>query len=248
MYYYIYDEFVQHPKHEKDVMKIEHRLAELGMSGNIARLALFKRADEFIRHEMRRGITTLVVVGNDQTLMNLLEIIVEVGVPCGFVPLGTSQNVLANALGIPEGVSACDCISGRIVRSLDLGCINDKRFMSSVRIPTTNVEITCNGTYHLESTKIGDAELVNLVGYAPDSFSNPCDGQLDLFWRIQEQKFGFFRKPIPSRTVVPIRTATIRSRESITVVVDGKDMGGTRFDVSVDPGVLRMITGKGREF
>ena len=185
-------------------MKIEHRLAELGMSGNIARLALFKRADEFIRHEMRRGITTLVVVGNDQTLMNLLEIIVEVGVPCGFI--------------------------------------------GSVRIPTTNVEITCNGTYRLESPKVGDAELVNLVGYAADSISNPCDGQLDLFWRIQEQKFGFFRKSPPSRTVVPIHTATIRSREPMTVLVDGKDMGGTRFDVTVEPGILRIITGKGREF
>ena len=34
MYYYIYDEFVQDQKYEKELLRIENRLADLGLSGS----------------------------------------------------------------------------------------------------------------------------------------------------------------------------------------------------------------------
>ncbi|EKD32917.1 MAG: hypothetical protein ACD_76C00116G0003, partial [uncultured bacterium] len=48
MYYYVYDDFVQDKRFEKDLQKIENRLTDLGISGKIARLALFKHADELV--------------------------------------------------------------------------------------------------------------------------------------------------------------------------------------------------------
>ena len=66
-YYYVYDEFVQDPKFERDLAQIETRLTDLGISGKIARLALFRDPTELIRDEVRKGAKTIVAVGNDVT-------------------------------------------------------------------------------------------------------------------------------------------------------------------------------------
>src|SRR3989339_771218 len=188
MYYYIYDEFVQDQKYEKELLRIENRLADLGLSGDIARLALFKRADEFIREEIRRGVTTIVVVGNDETIYKILDVITETDLTFGIIPLGPNNHI-ARSLGIPEGMLACDVLSARIVQTIDTGMLNGKRFLAGVRIPETTAEITCGDCYRVKPTTKGSIEINNFTVSKEQEhgqvFSDPQDGFLDAVIRVE---------------------------------------------------------------
>ncbi|PJA47628.1 hypothetical protein CO172_00605 [Candidatus Uhrbacteria bacterium CG_4_9_14_3_um_filter_36_7] len=252
MYYYIYDECVQDRRYEKELLKIENRLADLGLTGNIARLALFRRADEFIRDEIRRGVTTVVVVGNDETVYKILDVIADEKLVFGMIPLGP-YNDLANLLGIPQGMAACDILSSRVIQTIDTGMLNGRRFIANVKIPQSMVEIICEGKYRICPKKEGNIEIRNLApGVLEEGeaiCSNPCDGLLETVIKVQNDVRHLLRRHRKVEvTNLPLRSVLIKSQEPLTVFVDGKEMQGTRFDITVEPMTLRVITGKQRVF
>ena len=251
MYYYIYDECVQDQKYEKDLLRIENRLTDLGLSGDIARLALFKRADEFIREEIRRGVTTIVVVGNDETIYKILDVITETDLTFGIIPLGP-DNHIARSLGIPEGALACDVLSARIVQTIDTGMLNGKRFLAGVRIPETTAEITCGDCYRVKPTTKGSIEINNFTVSKEQEhgqvFSDPQDGFLDTVIRVEYKQGKWFSKKKMGVTSLPLRSLMIRSREPVTAFADGKEVEGTRFEITIAPLSLKVITGKERMF
>ncbi len=120
MYYYVYDEFVQDQKYERELAQIESRLTDLGISGKIARLALFRDPEEMIRDEVRKGVKTVIAVGNDVTLRKVIDAVSSLGATLGVIPIGKESNSIAGILGVPSGVAACDTISARIVEEIDL--------------------------------------------------------------------------------------------------------------------------------
>lgn len=251
MYYYIYDEFTQEDKYEKELLKIENRLSDLGLLGNIARLALFKQADEFIREEVRRGVTTVVVVGNDKTIYKILDVVAEEKLLFGIIPLGP-ENFLAQSLGIPEGVAACDTLSARMIQTIDTGILNGKRFIAEVHIPETIVEITCADNYRVKPQKKGTVEVRNFSFWKDEQesllLSNPCDGFLETVIKVDYSKKWWFKKKKTGITRLPLQTCTIRSPKPVIAFADGKEIQSARFDISVDPLSLRVIIGKERVF
>lgn len=251
MYYYIYDEFVQDKKYERELLNIETRLTDLGIAGKISRLALFKRADELIRDETKRGVTTIVAVGNDDTVHKVIDVVADTGVTFGLIPLGP-KNTIAKLLGIPEGLAACDVLSNRIIETIDTGMLNGKRFVTGVSIPRTQAEITCEGKYRIHPTQDGTIEVRNLAcGEVTDAtdVSNPRDGLFDTVIRVMTNRGGrIFRKMRMGQTVLPLRSLAIRSQDPIAVLADGNEILGTRFDITVEPLNLHVITGKARMF
>ena len=47
---------------------------------------------------------------------------------------------------------------------------------------------------------------------------------------------------------MPAAAMTMKSEEMFRLLVDGEEMGGSRFDVGIEPGILKVISGKGRLF
>lgn len=248
MYFYIYDDFVQdNKKFEKELLQIENRLTDLDIAGKIARLALFRDPEEMIRDELRRGVTTVIVVGNDQTVRKVLDVVAESGVTFGIIPLGT-PNVLAKIIGIPEGVAACDVLSARIVETIDIGTINGHRFITGVSIPNFKAELTCEGAYRIIPKVAGLLEVRNLVP-KNEGRSDPRDGLLETVLRVAVPNgWGFLGKKQFGTSFVPAHSFAIRSDKPMKAYADGEEIEGTRFDISVDPVMLKMITGRGRLF
>lgn len=251
MYYYIYDEFVQDKKYEREVLKIENRLTDLGIYGKVARLALFKHADELVRDEVKRGVKTVVVIGNDRTLSKVLDVVAELGVTVGIIPLGT-ENHVADLLGIPEGIAACDVLSTRIIETVDVGTLNGKRFLTSVMIPKTTAEITCEGNYSIRPTIPGSIEICNMGfdGRSSESVrSNPKDGVLDTVIKVMTNRGGkFIKKMKMGKTTLALKSLAIRSIKPIKVYADGAEIEGTDFTIGLEPLNLKVITGKTRQF
>jgi diacylglycerol kinase family enzyme len=242
MYCYLYDDFIQGNKRfEKELALIENRLTDLGINGKISRLALFRNAEEMIRDEIDKGVTTVVVLGNDDTVRKVLNVVVESQVVFGMIPLGP-KNQLAELLGIPEGVAACDILSARRLETIVIGTVNGRKFITGINVPQFRAEITFEEKFRVFPTSTAELEIRNLVGA-----SNPSEGMLQAVIRA-DVKRGIFQRSTKEESILPLQSMTIRSEKPIQVFADGEQMEGTRFDISIEPLKMRVITGKNRQF
>ena len=77
MYTYVYDGFVTDKKHEKLLSRVETRLTDLGISGRIERLTMFKDIGEIVADAAAQGCETIVAVGDDGTVGRLIDAVVD---------------------------------------------------------------------------------------------------------------------------------------------------------------------------
>ncbi len=235
---------------------IETRLTDLGISGKIGRLSPFTSAKGLIRDEVRRGTETIVVVGNDETLSKAIEGIGDVKVTLGLIPVGSPTDV-AESLGIPNGVEACDVLSKRLTQKIDMGRVNGRFFLSSVRFPSARVVIEGDGQYKIVMPSTDCEVLVSNLrsGLMPQSDievatipGDPTDGLLDAL--IVPQVGGLFglAKKSASPSVIPMRRMSIKSENPIDVYADGQTFSAKDFMIEVVPSCLKVITGRSRVF
>jgi diacylglycerol kinase family enzyme len=245
MYCYLYDEFIQENKrYERELLQIENRLTDLGIAGKISRLALFRNAEEMIRDEVDRGVKTVVVLGNDDTVRKMLDVISESDTTLGIIPIGP-KNELARLLGIPQGIAACDVLSARRIERIDMGTINGRKFITGVHVPNFRAELMCNdGKYRIVPTSRADLRIDNLAEVA-----NPCDGILNANIRASiKTGWGPFARHRETNSILPFQFLAIRSEKPIALFADGEEMQGTRFDIGIEPMTLKVIIGKQRAF
>ncbi|MBI2485328.1 hypothetical protein HYW18_04260 [Candidatus Uhrbacteria bacterium] len=246
MYFYVYDEFLSDRSFERDLIAVENRLADLGIAGRVARLALFKHAKSFVGDELRKGhITTVVAVGNDATVQKVIEAMQGHDVVLGLIPFGAPTR-LSQMLGVPQGVAAVDVLSARNIEWVDAGRLNGERFLTGVQFPDQPVRVHCAEGYSLASEDEGTVEIRNLAGDIEEGdVADPTDGELEVV--ILTRTKGLLRRR-PARSMFRSKSLTVEYQQPVTAVVEGKEVKGERFTVTVEPKVLRVITGKGRKF
>ena len=248
MYYYVYDEFVQDPKFERELSLIETRLTDLGIAGKIARLALFRDPKELIRDEIRKGAKTIVAVGNDLTLRKVIDAVADHDVVVGLIPFGKDHNVISHLIGMPGGAESCDVLSARILEELDLGVVNGRRFLHTVTLPTVSqVEIECDRTFKITPYRGCEIVVRNLAMPEEDvRAADPTDGRLEVVVRVPQR--SWFGKKKPATTVVPVERVSIKSATNVAGIADGEAFEGTDFVLESLPRQVKIITGRGRKF
>ncbi len=259
MYLYVYDSFVADKRHERLLARTETRLTDLGISGRIERLTMFKDLAEIVGDAVRRGCETVVAVGNDATIGRLVDAIAEHDVALGIIPVGEGPHTIADMMGVIPDIEACNILSRRVTHTIDLGRINDHWFLSSVEIPRTMASISCNGKYDVIPTEENEVRVCNLAAVsvgddgATGRISSPHDGYLETVFR-PAPKNGFFSKlfrgaPAPVQpTVVPVRNLHIRHQSPFTVIRDGQRLSSNSLHIEIVPKKMKIITGKGRKF
>jgi len=248
VYYYVYDEFVQGQKFERELALVETRLTDLGISGKIARLALFRDPGEFIRDAVAQGAKTVIAVGDDRTLRKVIDAVGDEDVVLGIIPMTKDNNAIADILGMPQGVTACDILSGRIVESLDIGVVSGHRFLHTAIIQTSpEMTVECEGQFKIYPPKKSTVEVRNMTfADALARAANPIDGKIEIV--VRDGGHSVFRKKTPA-TLVPVTHAKIMTGgPTVDLSVDGELFEGEEFHVSVLPGRIKMITGKERKF
>lgn len=246
MYCYIYDECVQEKKHARMVEAIEQRLTDLGLNGKIVRLALFRDPNDAIRKEVLSGVKTVVVIGNDQTVHRVADVVVGTGVVLGLIPVGEPQ-VFAKLLGIPLSVPACDILAQRIVEPMDAGLVNGHRFFTGVCLRRVRAHIDA-GAYAIHMADEGNVEVRNLTAFIPhtkDDVGNPLDGKLDVVLDT-EVRHGWRSRS--HRSIVPLATFVVRANTPAMALVDGVELKADTFEFQVEPQALRVIVGRERMF
>lgn len=250
MYYYIYDEFVQDKKYERELISVENRLADLGIAGRVARLALFKHADSLIVDELERGtITTVVVVGNDGTVHKVLDAIAGFDVAFGIVPIG-AENTFAKILGIPNGVTAVDVLSARNLEKIDTGRLNGHRFVTGVVFPKMMAKVACDGQFTMTTERAGVIKIRNLIcgEINKEEVGNPTDGLLETVITVGSGRLSFGRKQGGKESIVGSKEIEIDFPEEVVALADGKEVKGSSFSIEVEPMAISVITGRDRMF
>jgi diacylglycerol kinase family enzyme len=253
MYVYLYDNFLKQKKYDATVKAIETRLTDFGIAGKIIRLQNFTNADAMIEEEIKRGASTIVIVGDDATFGHVLSRAATREILFGFLPVG-DNNTIAEVLGIPAGEAACDVLSRRRRVTLDVGWFNNRYFVSQLHIPSSDIQIEYDEKFVVSSPK-GQLELVvcNLQPYfwrdggKKEFVVHPQDGKLEAFLRPMI-KAGWFNKKFEEPSIFPFEEMVVRSRKPFVVEADGKQSKEIKITIRLSKSKINMVVGKERKF
>ncbi len=255
MYLYLYDDFLKEKKFESLVQSIETRLTDFGIAGKIIRLAQLSNAQAIIEEEVKRGYSTVVIVGNDTSFGNILSRAATSPVVFGFIPLG-SGNSIAEVLGIPVGVDACDVLSRRRKVRLDVGWVNNRYFVSQLHVAPHAISVRYDEKFLVSAKDNGKMELVvcNLQPYFWKNKKNeqkvihPQDGKLEAFLRPVMKKSFFSGMVYEDPSIFPFEEMEVSSKTPFVVSADGKESKEVKIKITLAKKRIEMIVGKARQF
>jgi len=248
MYQYFYDALLAEEKYARPITIIENRLADLGLQGRVSRLNLFRDPREFILEAVKRGVDTVVAVGNDETLSRVVNAVGDLGLTVGMIPFGP-KNEISKILGVGEGLAACDCLANRLIQKIDLGKINDFYFLSHLKTNSA-VSLRQGGEYSVRSLGKNEVEIYNLP--TAEERANPQDGYLEAYIKPAGRKiFGKIsgkNSPRDVSSYFPIRKVMLEGGKGAEILVDGLKKINAPAEVQIMPNQLRIIVGKNRLF
>lgn len=251
MHYYIYDSFLKAKKYQRMMGRIEARLTELGMKGKVARISLLRNIRDAVREAARSDATTIIAVGNDETLSEVLNALPDFSTVLGFIPI-PPDSFFGDLLGIPPQEFACDILANRIIHQLDVGQVGERYFLSGVELQKQPDELECDHSFRVHPLRnYQNVFVYNLAPAAlgPRGTVSPCDGRLAAvvtdqppFWR---QLFGLEPK---NSSIISARHVSIKNTNPIPMRVDhGITLRGPT-SITLTAKKIKMIVGKERQF
>ncbi|MDD3284890.1 MAG: diacylglycerol kinase family protein [Patescibacteria group bacterium] len=246
MYIYIYDSCLKENKYRKLLDKIESRIIDLDIKGKILKLNILKNIKQFINEEIEKGAHTVVVVGNDSTLSSILENIIDQKITIAYIPIDKGSK-FAQILGIPYGELACNILSGRIIKKLDIGKINKKYFLNSIIIENSdNIEMKID-SFTIKALPKNKIIIKNLSFDTNQELkqSNPTDGILEIFI---ENCGGFMKKNLKHSLFTTDRLLINSKGESTPLIIDNNQIINTPVEITIADDKLNIIVGSNRQF
>lgn len=246
---FIYDSFLNQKKYDRLLARLETRITDLGLNGKISRLSPTRNVQETINGELKRGAKTIIAVGNNKTINQIINCLAGNQVPLGIIPVGEDNNDIAKSLGIESTEAACDILSARLMVKLDLGLANQRYFLSKISINNQNSIIDMNKNYTIETKEKGLIQIFNLPGeqIKPPANVNfiPDDGLLELVISAYGHK-NFFTKQV-SQSMFKIKKITIHNLKN-HLTLDGSITLAMPAEITVVKKNLNVIVGKNRSF
>lgn len=233
---------------------MEISLTDYGIAGKILRLNNYLDSKAIIEDEIRRGAKTIVVVGNDGTLGQVLSRAATVDCTFGFLPVGDG-NSIADVLGIPTGVAACDVLSKRRKEKLDVGWVNSRYFISKLHIKPAKVQVIYDERFKVTANDLMEIIVCNLQPYYWKKFKkatslevvHPQDGKLEAFLRpLTKGRYWGYLYEDPS--IFPFEEMEITGTEPFEVEADGKISKEIKIKIKLAHSKIDMIVGRNRKF
>jgi len=246
---FIYDSFLNQKKYDRILARIETRITDLGLNGKISRLSATRNVSETINNELKRGAKTIIAVGNNKTINQIVNSLANSQVPFGIIPIGKENNNIAKSLGIESADEACDILSARLLAKIDLGLANQTYFLSNVSINNQGTVIDMNKNYTIETTEKGLIYIFNLVGeqikLPPNVKFIPDDGLLELVVNTYDSKKIFSKQE--HQSIFKIKKIVIHNLKH-QLILDGSILLNAPAEISVAKKCLNVIVGKNRNF
>ncbi|MSU75734.1 MAG: hypothetical protein EXS55_04445 [Candidatus Magasanikbacteria bacterium] len=254
MYVYLYDNFVREKKYASTLKALEISLTDYGIPGKTIRLNNYVDARPIIDDEIKRGATTIVIVGNDKTFGQVLSGSATAKCTFGFLPIGEG-NSIAEVLGIPIGPEATTVLSRRRKERLDVGLMNNRYFVSQLHVLPSKVEVFYDERFKVTSKGKMEVIVCNLQPFywqrdkkdAAPHIVHPQDGKLEAFLRPLTKR-GWFGYTYEAPSIFPFEEMEIRGAEPFMVEADGRATKEIRLKISLARHTVEMIVGRDRKF
>lgn len=249
MYLYLFDAFLGKGKYKKIIDKIETRITDLEISGRIVKLTILESIPEIIADGLKKGVKTVVVVGNDKTLCQAASALIGSDASLGIIPVG-ENNKIAEILGVPQEDLACEVISARLLENIDIGRINNNPFISSIEIDGHKVLLEHRGWKISPTSKINKIKIFNLNKFF-DKISHPQDGLMEVVLEGNKKSFWSFKEDTFIDSLLYLKKLKVTSpkdKKGITVLVDGWRVLKTPLEIEILPQQTKMIVGRKRQF
>lgn len=252
MYVYLYDDFIRQKKFENTIKTIETRLTDFGIAGKIIRLQNFTNAKLVIDDEIRKGVSAIVIVGNDHTFGQVLSRAATCDVLFGFLPVGP-ENTIAEVLGIPVGLESCDVLAKRRKIKLDVGWFNNRYFVSQLHIAPSRISVEYDEKFKATAKDFMELVVCNLQPFywqgkkGKDKYViHPQDGKLEAFLRpVSKKLFGVeYEEP----SIFPFEEMVVSAKSPFLVSADGMQSKETKIKIKLARSRVEMIVGKERRF
>ncbi|MCL4387387.1 hypothetical protein M1307_03265, partial [Patescibacteria group bacterium] len=133
MYYYILNPASGGGRINKIQDRLKNRLRQLGIAGEFVKSIGEGDVTKLTLLGIKRGFKTIVAVGGDGTINEVINGIGDQNVALGIIPIGNT-NELAKTLGISGWQSACNILAARKIETVDLGKIGPDYFVTAVNI------------------------------------------------------------------------------------------------------------------
>jgi len=252
MYLYLFDAFLGKSKYKKIIDKIETRLTDLEISGRLVKLTILESIPEIIRDGLKKGIKTIIVVGNDKTFCQAASALIGSNASLGIIPIG-ENNKIAEILGIPQEEMACEVISARLTENLDVGKINNIFFVSSIELNTHKVIIQHRHWKIEPSSKINKISVLNLACFL-NKISQPQDNLLEIIFETGHKKIFSFLNLGQENTIdtllyfKKLKITSPEDKKGIPALVDGWRILKTPLEIDIAPEKIKIIVGRKRSF
>jgi len=245
MYLYIYDSCLKDKKYENLLTKIEARIIDLDMRGEVLKMNLLKNISQFLKDGIKKGAHTVIVIGDDKTFSTVLESAMLENIVMGYIPID-KKSKFSQIFGIPYGDLACTIIGGGIVEKIDIGKINNKFFLGSVVVENSH-----NTELKIDNFKIrvgrGNKIIIKNIDFEEENLntSNPTDGLFEIF----VEKVGGFMSKNSKHTLIKTNDILVTSKDSsVPLVFDGVQTINTPAQISIAKEKLNIIVGSNRKF
>jgi hypothetical protein len=239
MYAYIYDDFINQGKFSKLLYQIEKRLTDLNLNGKIIRLGVSKNIKSAIDDEIRQGTRTIVAVGNDKTVSQTINHILNNRsderhqVTLGIIPIDAKESKIASTLGIGSISAACEILLARRLETFQLAQINQGFFLFKSTLNASDTILEIDKHYIIQNLKPALVEITNNPVPSEQSSSNR---KLELRIYSKEGSSLFFFKDL----LIVNKNAAIIADDSLAVTTPARIRPGQE--------KIRIIVGRERSF
>ncbi len=268
MYYYIVDpQKISQKEFERVQNHLYSSLSEFRISGEVVRVTGLRTIQQLVENAFIHEAKTIVAVGDDQTLHQVINAIGKREIVVGYIPLIKTE--LGNIFGIKDIIQAAKTIASRRIEAVDLGVVNNNYFLSKLSFGTTpagwrsindnsfEFSFTVDDQYKASKKIIGGLIVNSRNSYADDKMSYPADGILDILLLPQISRWESFKyraqikdgtyDEIPKTSIVHAKKIEIHST-GLTLKVGDWVLAKTPAVIEVVPRSLKIIVGRERKF
>ncbi|HPT08432.1 MAG TPA: diacylglycerol kinase family protein [bacterium] len=236
---FLYDDYLD--KYKKKVRKIEETLNKLNLQGKILYLNNIKNIDTSLQNEINSGAKTIVVVGNNKTLNNIVNYLANISekIPVAIIPVGPN-NSIAESLGIIDEKEACYVLSSRRIENVKLITANNLLAIKDIYIAGKDVSLDVDKSYNLKLQKDGDCFVFNIPPkdeYLNDKTILLKDNNLNLYIKIGSK----------NKTYLKAKKIEINKTKE-KAIIDNSIALETPLNIETSNKQIPLIVGKDRTF
>lgn len=273
MYYYIVDpQNLSQAEFERVQNQLYSSVSEYRVSGEVIRATGLRTVAQLVESAFSHGARTIVAVGSDGTLQELINAVGGREITLGFIPIVPSA--VGDSLGIKTIAQGAKTIAARRIAEMDLGAVNnnlffttavfgalplqDQGYLNSLRQGLTQgrrelpqLELKFSADEHFEAS-------LPIVAGCIQNLGHPTDGYLDVLLLPQISGWTAFRhrheilrgefEKIPGTSVLHVKKIEIHTPEGLAIRSEGRVLGKTPAVIEIKPKALKIIVGRERKF